>query len=198
MLPLLPSWCFQISPTVECWRSLEKPWKTAFGRCQRSSLLAWPERLPQAKELKYLGMLFTSDGKVWACGYDASWVPPFGGFPGIPNWKETLRQTHNRLERLHVIWPEDASGFPKKNQKVRLESWIAGIVSLACCHCNLTLIKWRIINRAFKRGRTKYENSKNILYIKDQRFYFHSLHALIGAHTGQVKKERAICVKWPV
>lgn len=127
-------------------------------------------------------------------------------FLGTSLWRFSR---HTQLERdpetdtqptgeiaCHLAW--NASGFPKKNQKVRLESWIAGIVSLACCHCNLTLIKWRIINRAFKRGRTKYENSKNILYIKDQRFYFHSLHALIGAHTGQVKKERAICVKWPV
>lgn len=109
-------YCLHGTSTLECGRrSLEKPWKTAFGRRQRSSLWAWLERLPQAKELKYLGMLFTSDGTVWACGYDASWAPPFGGFPGTPNWKETLRQTHNRLEILHLIWPGNTSGFPKKN-----------------------------------------------------------------------------------
>ena len=28
--------------------------------------------------------------------------PTFGGFPGTTNWEETLGQTHNSRERLHI------------------------------------------------------------------------------------------------
>ena len=39
---------------------------------------------------------------VWAFGQDASWTLPFGEVPGSSNWQETLGQTQNTLEGLHI------------------------------------------------------------------------------------------------
>lgn len=45
----------------------------------------------EVSEWSPCSFMLKGDSKVVkASGLDASWAPPFGSFPGTPNWEETL------------------------------------------------------------------------------------------------------------
>lgn len=74
---------------------------------------------------------------VWASGMDASWQPPFGGFPGTDNCEDT-RGKPRRLERLYM---SSGLGTPRNPPEVT-GKYGSGV----CCHRDPTSDKQRALN----------------------------------------------------
>ena len=84
-----------------------------------------------------------STKEVWAPGQDASWMPPTRDVLGKCNWLETLEETQNMLEGLHI---HILLGTPRRSCRLLLGKRMSALPYSVSCHLEMGICQGDIVN----------------------------------------------------